>query len=185
MTSVDRTRRPVDLDEAVAVLSRTPATLHALLRGLPHGWIDAHEGGETWSPFDVVGHLIHGEQTDWLARVRIILEHGEARPFDRFDRTAQFQASRDRTLDVLLDEFAALRATNLRELRALGITAADLARRGTHPAFGAVTLGQLLATWVAHDLDHVIQIARVIGRRSSDEVGPWRAYLRIVSGQQG
>jgi len=185
MTPADRTRRPIDLDEATAVLSRTPATLDALLRGLPHGWIDAHEGGDTWSPFDVVGHLIHGEETDWLARVRIILEHGEARPFDKFDRTAQFQASQGRTIDALLDEFAARRATNLRELAALRLGPADLARTGTHPAFGRVTLGQLLATWVAHDLDHVTQIARVIGRQYSDEVGPWRAYLRIISGEQG
>jgi hypothetical protein len=185
MPLTDRTRRPVDLDEAVAVLSRTPATLDALLRGLPRGWIDAHEGGETWSPFDVVGHLIHGEETDWLARLRIILEHGEARPFDKFDRTAQFQASQGRTIDALLDEFAALRAKNLRELAALQIGPADLARTGTHPAFGRVTLGQLLATWVAHDLDHVIQIARVLGRQYADEVGPWRAYLRIISGEQG
>jgi DinB family protein len=185
MPLTDRTRRPVDLDEAVAVLSRTPATLDALLRGLPRGWIDAHEGGETWSPFDVVGHLIHGEETDWLARLRIILEHGEARPFDKFDRTAQFQASQGRTIDALLDEFAALRAKNLRELAALQLGPADLARTGTHPAFGRVTLGQLLATWVAHDLDHVIQIARVLGRQYADEVGPWRAYLRIISGEPG
>jgi hypothetical protein len=185
MTPADRTRRSVDLDEAVAVLSRTPATLDALLRGLPHGWIEAHEGGETWSPFDVVGHLIHGEETDWLARLRIILDHGEARPFDKFDRTAQFQASQGRTIDVLLDEFATLRAKNLGELAALRLVPADLARTGTHPAFGRVTLGQLLATWVAHDLDHVIQIARVIGRQYSDAVGPWRAYLRIISGEQG
>ena len=185
MSLSDRTRRSIDLDEAVAVLSRTPATLDALLRGLPQGWLDAHEGGETWSPFDVVGHLIHGEETDWLARVRIILEHGEARPFDKFDRTAQFQASQGRTIDVLLDEFATLRKANLGELAALRIEPADLARTGTHPAFGRVTLGQLLATWVAHDLDHVIQIARVMGRQYSDAVGPWRAYLRVISGEQG
>ena len=185
MTSSHRTRRPVDLQEAVAILERTPAALDAMLRGLPDGWIQAHEGGETWSPFDVIGHLIHGEQTDWLARVRIILEHGEARPFDKFDRLAQFAESPARSLDALLEEFAALRRANLRDLAALQLGPADLARTGTHPAFGRVTLGQLLATWVAHDLDHVVQISRVIARQYSDEVGPWRAYLRVISGQQG
>src|SRR5687768_5767027 len=135
---IDRTRRPFDLAEAMAVLARTPPTLDALLRGLPEGWIQAHEGGETWSPYDVIGHLIHGERTDWLARVRIILEHGEARPFDKFDRLAQFGASQGRTLDALLDEFAALRRANLRELAALQLGPADLARTGTHPAFGRV-----------------------------------------------
>jgi len=185
MTSSHRTRRPVDLQEAVAILERTPAALDAMLRGLPDGWIQAHEGGETWSPFDVIGHLIHGEQTDWLARVRIILEHGEARPFDKFDRLAQFADSPARSLDALLEEFAALRRANLRDLAALQLGPADLARTGTHPAFGRVTLGQLLATWVAHDLDHVVQISRVIARQYSDEVGPWRAYLRVISGQQG
>jgi hypothetical protein len=177
--------RAFDLDEAVAVLSRTPASLDAVLRGVPEGLTRATEGGETWSAYDVVGHLIHGEETDWLPRVRIILEHGEARPFDKFNRTAQFEASQGRTLASLLDEFASLRARNLEALAGLRLSAADLERRGTHPAFGAVTLRQLLATWVAHDLDHVIQIARVIGRQYTDEVGPWRAYLRIISGQPG
>jgi hypothetical protein len=185
MTSADRSRRPLVMADAVAILSRTPATLDALLRGLPEGWIHAHEGGETWSPYDVIGHLIHGEQTDWVARARIIMEHGEARPFDKFDRLAQFDASQGRTLAELLDEFAVLRRASLRDLAALRIADADLERTGTHPAFGRVTLRQLLATWVAHDLDHVIQIARVMGQQYADEVGPWRAYLRIISGQPG
>lgn len=173
------------MDEAVAILARTPAALDAMLRGLPEGWLAAHEGGETWSPFDVVGHLIHGERTDWMTRVRVILEHGEARAFDPFDRFAQFAASEGRTLESLLDEFAALRRDSLRDLAALRLTAADLDRRGRHAALGAVTLRQLLATWVAHDLDHVTQISRVLARQYSDEVGPWRAYLRIISGTQG
>ena len=181
----DRTRRRFELEEATAILSRTPAVLDALLRGLPDGWIASHEGGETWSPFDVVGHLIHGERTDWMERARIILEHGEARPFDKFNRLAQFNESKGRTLDDLLDEFAAVRAQNLRDLAGLKLTDADLDRRGTHPAFGPVTLRQLLATWTAHDLDHLTQISRVIAKQYSDEVGPWRAYLRIISGQQG
>lgn len=181
----DRTRRPFEMDEAVAILARTPATLDALLRGLPDGWTAAHEGGETWSPFDVVGHLIHGERTDWVPRARIILEHGEAKAFDTFDRFAQFAASEGRTLASLLDEFALLRQGNLRELAAMRLTEADLDRRGRHPGLGVVMLRQLLATWVAHDLDHVAQISRVLARQYSDEVGPWRAYLRIISGSQG
>jgi DinB superfamily len=184
-TQTDRTRRPFVMDEAVAILARTPATLDALLRGLPVGWIAAHEGGDTWSPFDVVGHLIHGERTDWLPRAMIILEHGEGRAFDKFDRFAQFAVSEGRTLANLLDEFATLRLENLRDLSALRLTDADLDRRGRHPALGVVTLRQLLATWVAHDLDHVMQISRVLARQYSDEVGPWRAYLRIISGTQG
>ena len=183
--TIDRTRRPFTLSEGTAILSRTPATLDALLRGLPEGLIAAHEGGETWSPFDVMGHLIHGERTDWMPRAKILLEHGNARAFDPFDRFAQFAASEGRTLDDLLDEFASLRQRNLRDLQALGLTPADLERRGRHPELGAVTLGQLLATWVAHDLDHVVQVSRVLARQYADEVGPWRAYLRIISGAQG
>jgi DinB family protein len=181
----DRTRRLFVMDEAVAILARTPATLDALLRGLPDGWIVAHEGGETWSPFDIVGHLIHGERTDWIPRAKIILQHGDARAFDKFDRLAQFRESGGRTLGDLLDEFVRLRQENLRALAMLQLTEADLDRRGRHPALGVVTLRQLLATWVAHDLDHVMQISRVLARQYSDEVGPWRAYLRIISGTQG
>jgi DinB superfamily len=173
------------MEEAAAILARTPATLDALLRGLSDGWIAANEGGETWSPFDVIGHLIHGERTDWVQRARIILEHGETRPFDTFDRFAQFALSEGRSLASLLDEFATLRLENLRELEKMRLTDADLDRRGRHPELGVVTLRQLLATWVAHDLDHVVQISRVLARQYSDEVGPWRAYLRIISGSQG
>jgi hypothetical protein len=182
---LNRERRPFVMEEATAILARTPATLDALLRGLPDGWICANEGGETWSPFDVIGHLIHGEQTDWLPRTRIILERGDARPFDKFDRFAQFRGSRGRPLSELLDEFAARRAENLRQLATLALTDADLDRPGLHPELGPVTMRQLLATWVAHDLDHLVQIARVLARQYSDEVGPWRAYLRIISGAQG
>jgi hypothetical protein len=181
----DRTRRPFALADAVTLLTRTPATLDALLRDLPDDWVAANEGGDTWSPFDVIGHLIHGERTDWMPRARIILEHGEARTFDAFDRLAQFTEAEGRTLATLLNEFATLRRQSLRELEALHLTATDLDRRGRHPAFGVVTLRQLLATWVAHDLDHVMQIARVLARQYSDEVGPWRAYLRIIGGTQG
>ena len=185
MTTIDRTRRAFSIDEAVALLARTPATLDTLLRGLPDTWIAANEGDNTWSPFDVVGHLIHGERTDWIPRARIILEHGDGRAFDRFDRFAQFAVSKDRPLSALLDEFASLRRQNLGDLNALNLTEGDLDRRGRHPQLGVVTLRQLLSTWVAHDLDHVVQISRVLARQYSDEVGPWRTYLRIISGHQG
>jgi hypothetical protein len=181
----DRTRRPFVMDEAVAILARTPATLDALLRGLPDGWIAAHEGGASWSPFDVVGHLIHGERTDWLPRAKLIMAHGDARPFEKFDRFAQFAVSKGRTLDSLLDELAALRRDNLRDLEAMRLTEEDLDRPGRHPELGPVTLRQLLATWVAHDLDHIVQISRVLAKQYSDQVGPWHAYLRIISGAQG
>jgi len=182
---IDRARRSFVLEEAVAVLARTPATVDALLRGLPEGWIAANEGSDTWSPFDVIGHLIHGERTDWVPRARIIHEAGETRAFEKFDRFAQFAVSQGRTLPELLDEVAALRRENLRALAALRLTDADLDRRGRHPELGLVTMRQLLATWMAHDLDHVVQISRVLARQYSDEVGPWRAYLRIISGTQG
>jgi hypothetical protein len=157
------------LDEATALLERTPRILDAWLRGLPEPWLACDEGPETWSPRVVIGHLIHGEKTDWIPRARRILEHGESRAFEPFDRFAQLRDQAGRTLDAQLDE-----------LRALKLTDADLARRGRHPALGAVTLGQLLATWVAHDLDHVQQIARVMAKRYASDVGPWAEYLRVV-----
>ena len=173
------------LDDARAQLAATPALLDAWLRGLPDDWTHANEGGETWSPFDVVGHLIHGEKTDWLPRLQRILDYGEDQAFDPFDRFAQFEASRGKTLAQLLDEFASRRRASLEQLDQLGLRDADLDRRGRHPALGAVTMRQLLATWVAHDLDHVMQIARVLAYRYRDEVGPWRAYLRVISNAQG
>jgi len=183
--TMNRTRRPFAIEDATAILARTPATVNALLRGLTASWTLANEGGDTWSPFDVVGHLIHGERTDWIPRVKIILTHGETRAFEQFDRLAQFTASAGRTLPDLLDDFAQLREENLRELSSHDQTDADLSRRGRHPALGVVTLRQLLVTWVAHDLDHIMQISRVLARQYSDEVGPWRAYLRVISGTQG
>ena len=176
---------PFELDDAVALLARTPATLDAWLRGLPDAWTRANEGDGSWSAFDVIGHLVHGEETDWLPRVRIVVEHGENRTFDTFNRDAQFAASTPPSLEQRLDQFAALRRENLNQLASLRLTDADLDRTGRHPAFGVVTLRQLLATWVAHDLDHVMQISRVLGRQYSNEVGPWRAYLRIISGEPG
>ncbi|MGQ0733201.1 MAG: DinB family protein [Acidobacteriota bacterium] len=169
-----------DLQTAVAVLSRTPTVLDVFLRDLPASWTSGTEGPDTWSPYDVVGHLTHGERTDWIPRVEHLLAHGEAVPFPVFDRFAQFEASEGKSLPGLLDTFRELRAENLRRLAALGLTAADLERTGQHPEFGRVALGQHLATWVAHDLDHLVQIARVMGRQYAEAVGPWRQYLRII-----
>lgn len=171
---------PFDLQTAVPVLERTPRTLRALLSGLAPAWVDANEGPDTWSPFIVVGHLVHGERTDWIPRARIILAQGTQRKFAPFDRFAQFEESRGKSLDDLLDEFAALRADNLATLAEWRLTDVELALEGEHPAFGTVTLRHLLATWVAHDLGHIAQISRVMAKRYRDAVGPWRAYLSIM-----
>lgn len=180
MTVDDRPGAAFRFDEAVPVLRRTPQVLNALLRDLPEPWITADEGPATWTPFDVIGHLIHGERTDWIPRVEHILQHGDAVPFPVFDREAMFSASSGRTLADLLETFGRLRAANLDRLDALGLTAADLSRPGRHPEFGMVTLAQHLATWVAHDLSHLGQVTRVMARRYSAAVGPWQAYLSIL-----
>ena len=169
-----------DLDEAMAALSRTPAALKAMLNGLPRNWVENNEGPETWSPYDVVGHLIHGERVDWIPRAKIILDHGAARPFDPFDRFAQFEESKGKTLGELLDEFAELRDRNLTILREMNISADDFGKTGQHPALGRVTLKELLATWVTHDLDHIAQIARTMAKQYATEVGPWQAFISIL-----
>ena len=169
-----------NLDETIAVLTRTPATLDALLRGLPESWVRSNEGKDTWSAFDIVGHLIVGERTDWMARARIILENGEARPFDPFDRFAQLKETQNKALEQLLDDFARLRRENLAALQALNLRPEDLNRRGRHPALGVVTLSQLLATWAVHDLTHVHQLSRVMAHQYRDAVGPWSAYLGVL-----
>jgi uncharacterized damage-inducible protein DinB len=169
-----------NLEQAVEVLRATPGVLRALLGGLSDPWILSSYGADTFSPFDVVGHLITGEKTDWLARARIILEHGRARPFDRYDRYAMFEESRGKSLSQLLDEFERLRTANLAALRELRLTPENLALRGMHPALGEVTLGQLLATWVAHDLNHIGQIAKCMATQYAEAVGPWREYLGIL-----
>lgn len=168
------------LPEAVAILGRTPMTLAALLRGLPAAWSRATEGGETWSAFDVVGHLIHGERTDWIPRARTILQHGERHPFEPFDRLAQRRTAQGRALDDLLDEFRELRAANLAILEGWQLGEPDLMRSGVHPDLGRVTLGQLIATWTVHDLGHIAQIVRTMARRCDADVGPWKQYLRIL-----
>jgi hypothetical protein len=169
-----------DLSEATAVLERTPRVLGALFGGLQEAWLTADEGPDTWSPVDVVGHLIIGEETDWIPRARIILDRGEARPFDSFDRFAQFGRFAGWAMPALLDRFAMLRAESLATLASWNLSPAELARTGTHPALGRVTLEQLLATWVAHDLDHLIQAQRVMACRYEMAVGPWKQYLGVL-----
>jgi hypothetical protein len=168
------------LHETLSILTRTPATLDALLRDLPEQWTLATEGPGTWSPYDVIGHLIHGEKTDWIPRLGIILEHGASRPFTPFDREAQFRESQGKSLSTLLEEFSALRSDNLVRLRALNLQPAQLELQGTHPELGPVTLRQLLATWTAHDLAHLLQVSRVMAKRYRQEVGPWAAYLSVM-----
>ena len=169
-----------DLTAGVAVLERTPATLRVMLAGLPASWTDATEGPDTWSPYVIVGHLIHGERTDWIPRAQIILAQGPERRFTPYDRFAQFRESQGKSLADLLDEFARLRAENLATLAGWRLTDAQLDRQGEHPAFGAVTLRQLLATWVAHDLGHIAQTARVMAKQYREAIGPWRAYLPVM-----
>jgi hypothetical protein len=168
-----------NLNDAVAVLERTPATIRALLEGLPDTWLTATEGEGTWSPYDVIGHLIHGERSDWIPRTRHILSDDD-RPFEPFDRNAQFTESQGRTLTELLRTFTELRRENMMALRSLNLTEADLEKEGQHPELGEVTLSQLLATWVVHDLDHVAQIARTMAKAYGKATGPWNAYLSIL-----
>ena len=169
-----------DLQETIALLSRTPSSLNALLRELPQSWILGREGSSTWSPFDIVGHLIHGERTDWMPRARMILEQGENRAFDPFDRLAQERESQGKSLPQLLDEFEQLRSGNLDALRAMKLQPEDLSRRGRHPALGVVTLSELLATWAVHDLTHLHQLSRVMAYQYREVVGPWSAYLGVL-----
>jgi hypothetical protein len=168
-------------DEAINILRRTPATLRALLQNLPDEWLRADEGPETWSPFDVMGHLIHGEKTDWIPRARMILQHGDTRAFEPFDRFAMFEESKGKSLDDLLAEFERLRSESLRQFEELNVTPELLSKRGLHPELGAVTLSQLLSTWVVHDLGHIGQIIRVMSMQYREAVGPWKAYLPILS----
>jgi hypothetical protein len=168
-------------DEAVAILRRTPLTLKALLTGLPEAWTTSTEGPGTWSAYDIVGHLLAGEEADWIERTRTILEHGEQRPFDSFNRAAMFEDYQGFSLEQLLSAFEEARNKNLETLRDFSITPEKLALKGTHPALGTVTLSQLLATWVAHDLNHIGQIVEVMSRQYADAVGPWIVYLGILN----
>ena len=172
------------LAEAVPVLRSTPSVLRAWLWDLPESLTLQNEGPETWAPFDIVGHLIHGERTDWIPRLELVLEHGDQLPFTPFDRFAQFRDSQGKTLHQLLETFAELRAMNLERLESLALTSAQLQRRGLHPELGPVTVSQLLATWVAHDLNHLGQVARVMGTHYREAVGPWLEYLPLLAARR-
>lgn len=169
-----------NLQDTISLLSRTPVTLNALLRDQPEIWTLRNEGNGTWNPFDVVGHLAHGERTDWMPRVKCILQHGEDQAFQPFDRFAQELESREKSLPQLLDEFSELRSENLNVLCALNLRPADLDRRGRHPSLGTVTLSELLATWAAHDLTHLHQLSRIMAYQYRETVGPWSQYLGVL-----
>ena len=169
------------LDHAKEILRRTPVTLNSLLRHLPEEWTLSNEGPESWSPFDILGHLIHGEEADWIPRARIILAYGETRPFEPFDRFAMFEKSRGMSLGDLLDRFEWLRGESLKELDGMNLSPEMLGKRGMHPELGAVTLNQLLSTWVVHDLGHIGQVVRVMAKQYGEAVGPWQEYLPLLS----
>jgi hypothetical protein len=169
-----------DLQHTIALLARTPATLDALLRDLPEAWTLGREGDDTWNAYEIVGHLIHAERTDWLPRTRMVLQSGESRTFEPFQRGGHLRESQGKSLGQLLDEFALLRSKNLGELKALNLGREDLERRGNHPVFGSVTLSQLLATWAAHDLTHLHQISRILAHQYREAVGPWSHYLGVL-----
>ena len=169
-----------ELVQAIEILERTPATLNSLLRDLSEQWLGQNEGPDTWSPYDVLGHLIHGDETDWIPRAKMILEHGEGRTFEPFDRVAMFEESKGKSIVELLDTFAQLRGENVRELRSMNLTSELLDKRGRHPELGVVTLRQLLSTWVVHDLGHIRQVVRVMSKQYGEAVGPWKAYLSIL-----
>ena len=169
-----------DLEGAIEVLSMTPGTLKAMLGNLSDGWISSSNSTDNWQAFDVVGHLIHGEETDWIPRARIILEQGESRTFVPFDRFAQFENSIGKSLADLLAEFEEARARSLAELRSWNVSGEQFELKGMHPELGEVSLSQLLATWVVHDLNHIRQIATAMAKRYEAKVGPWKEYLSIL-----
>jgi hypothetical protein len=169
-----------NLQDTISLLAHTPGALNALLRGLPETWTLRNEGENTWSVFDVVGHLIHGERVDWMPRAKTVLQFGETQPFASFDRLGHVRESQGKSLEQLLDEFARLRSENLVELRSLNLRQNDLERRGRHPSLGVVTLSELLATWAAHDLTHLHQISRIMAHQYQEGVGPWSKYLGVL-----
>ncbi len=170
-----------DLDKSIEILEQTPSVIEVMLKGLSDEWIMNNEGPDTWSPYDIVGHLVHGEKTDWIMRMNVILSDKGDRKFTTFDRFAQFRESEGKTLQMLIDEFKTLRKKNIIKLRLKKIELSDLSKKGIHPAFGKVTLRQLLATWTVHDMNHIAQIARVMSKQYKAEVGPWVEYLPILT----
>jgi uncharacterized damage-inducible protein DinB len=169
------------IEKSIEILERTPAVLETLLTGVSADWTENNEGGETWRVFDVLGHLVHGEKTDWIPRMEIVLADAPDKTFKPFDRFAQFEESKGKTLDELLEEFKSLRKKNVDILRSKNLTGENLSAKGIHPAFGDVTLAQLLATWTVHDLDHIAQISRVMAKQYKEAVGPWAEYLKILN----
>ena len=168
------------LSKSLQILERTPDVLIVMLQNISTEWTSNNEGGDTWSVYDIIGHLIHGEKTDWIQRMEIILSKNEDKTFEAFDRFAQFEASKGKTLGELLDEFKSIRRNNIDRLKFKNLTTEDLKKTGIHPALGEVTLSQLLSTWTVHDLNHLAQISRVMGKHYEREVGPWKKYLRIL-----
>jgi len=168
------------LERSYEILDRTPAVLNALLSGLPDYWVMPNEGPETFSPYDVVGHFIHGEKTDWVVRAKMILQFGNRQTFEKYDRFAQYEESKGKSLQQLLDEFAAIRKENMIWFKALNLTEQHLDNKGMHPVLGEVTLRNLLSTWVIHDLTHIAQVTRVMAKQYKEEMGPWRQYFRIL-----
>mgnify|MGYP001297363599 CR=1 FL=1 len=168
-------------DKSYQILERTPAVLKTLLAGLDAQWVMNNEGSDTFSPYDVAGHLLHGEKTDWVVRIQRILEHGAVLPFEPYDRFAQYEESKGKSLSQLLDEFEQLRKANLQWLKSLNITEADLDKKGMHPSLGEVSLRNLLSTWVVHDLTHIAQITRVMAKQYKEEIGPWAEFFRILN----
>lgn len=169
------------LERSYEILDRTPAVLQSLLAGLSDDWIMSNEGPETFSPYDVVGHLIHGEKTDWTTRMKMILEFGNTKTFERWNRVAMYEESKGKSIQQLLDEFAVIRKKNMDWFRSLHLTEADFDRKGMHPVLGEVTMRNLLATWVAHDLTHIAQVTRVMAKQYKEEMGPWPEFFRILS----
>ena len=171
----------LEVDQALEILAQTPSTVKSMLGNLSDRWLFLNEGTETWSPFDVIGHLIHGEKNDWIPRAEIILNQGENPAFEPFNRFAQFEESRGKSLQELLTTFELLRLRNIETLNSMNLTPEKMELTGLHPEFGRVTLEQLIATWAVHDLDHIAQIARVLAKQYSEAVGPWRAYLSVLN----
>jgi hypothetical protein len=169
-----------NIEQAIQILERTPAVVSTLLKGLDDDWVMQNEGGETWSAYDIIGHYIHGEKTDWIGRMKIILGDGD-KHFKPFNRFAQFEESKGKTLDQLLGEFEVLRKENLAVLKGISFTDEMFDRTGIHPKFGEVTLRQLLSTWVVHDLTHIHQLSRVLAKQYEQEVGPWYEFLGVLN----
>jgi len=170
-----------EVNKSLEILERTPAILETMLSELSEEWIRNNEGPDTWSPYDIIGHLVHGEKTDWVPRMESILSKEKDKTFEPFDRFAQFEDSKGKTCRQLLNEFNKLRKQNTERLRSKNLSQDDLRKKGIHPSLGEVTLSQLLSAWVVHDLNHIAQVSRVMAKQYKTEVGPWQEYLRILT----